>query len=854
MECSDNLSQTFHEGLKNVFQKILIRQKPITDDTSLQKLCDFIPEFVNTVEAVKLCWADGFLQALITEQNISNASLLFGTQISCCLVHNEVIFTQYKTLFCEFYRSIFSSSYWSTSISLKTAMFTALRKTIQHIPGFTSVTLTFPDTPDKALDVISKESSLFLTKEASKFLTQFLVQCFQISDVSPELLKTRENLLEIFWDYICHSSLKGLHTKSEHSKELVFFILKDVGAVSKDIWVWITKHKDCFSELHQLIISSQSWDVAMELYFCLLLSLPLPKDERISKVLKLFQQIASLEDDNKLREFVEKLLRSFLSSCPGDELFSQLMETFYQPKLKIFNYITSSTGGSEQISLNDINPPECEARLCYTIECSEKLLDSQLLQKESIKTTLELATTCFLKFFQKTTDTEMLQTSKYYQFFKVISNSTKLLLKMLHYFHKLAGYKSEFLLSQENHVILANILMNIIEKIGQNVLVVSQSFDCLWLFLLPVLELSDISSDSTDDTSNIISNSAAKDTSNRVSNVIKYCLCHPQWEIRDSAMEFLNKCYTASKTPVLSSWILENKLHSLAYHSLSDGESYVRASCIAALLTLLNIDYLWTNFLSSVEKSQVDIQQDIVNVLETDTEAFPRRAAAKFVLKLSTSLHCSDSMVTLQNSVMEKVLQDDLDWEVKKIAIEYWENIMSSEKLSATKNSNSLPSYAVGLLKAEDKCDACTYCKMLKFICKLHNNNCIDSLLLAYHDCDYSVQEEAGKVLVNLKTFLVDHFKLENDGSCLAKKEDINSQDLYLCCKKNCCSSEQSTKKAVSFVKMLSDLDVSSYLQDCLRNCDLYIKNPLSLIEDILADCNGYVTSDEDDENTLDCY
>lgn len=60
--------------------------------------------------------------------------------------------------------------------------------------------------------------------------------------------------------------------------------------------------------------------------------------------------------------------------------------------------------------------------------------------------------------------------------------------------------------------------------------------------------------------------------------------------------------------PELQLWVQENKLHSLAYASLSDGESYVRATCISALSHLLNMDDLWSNFLSTVEKSQVSFK------------------------------------------------------------------------------------------------------------------------------------------------------------------------------------------------------------------------------------------------------
>ncbi|XP_029639340.2 uncharacterized protein LOC115214308 isoform X2 [Octopus sinensis] len=857
METPEKFAETFNVGLKGVFQKLLKREKPITDDTSLQKLCDFVPEFVTTIEAVKLCWADDFLKASVIELNTSNASLLFATQIAGSLAQNEVIFNHYEKVFTEFYSSVFNSTYWSKCVSLKTALFTTLRKTIQHIPGFSSVTRTFPGVPNKALDVIYKESSIFLTKEASKFLSQLLIQSFQINDVSPEVLQMRDNLLDTFWDVICHNTPNCSNPKSKHSKELLFDILKDAGGTCKYIWNWTVNHKDSFSELHQLITTSQSWDVAIDLYLCLLLNHQVSKNEKIEKVLVIFHQIDSKEEDDRVRSFVEKLMKSFLSTYPDDALFSELMEKYYQPKLKFFNYITNSTGCNKQISLNDINPPECEARLCNTIECLERLVDPKLLQKDIIKTTIQLSTTCFLKFFHKTTDTESLQTSEYYQFFKVISNSTKLLLKMLHYFQKLACNKSEFLISQDCQVMLINILVNIVQEIGQNLLVVSQSFDCLWLYMLPVLKMKD-AIDSTDKgTNNTMTDSTVKDLPSKVSSVIKYCLCHPQWEIRDSAMEFLSKSFAASNTPELQSWVQENKLHSLAYSSLSDGESYVRATCISALLHLLNIDDLWSNFLSTVEKSPADIQQDIMNILETDSEAFARRAAAKFLLKLSKTVHGRNQLAVFHKA-MYNVLQDDLDWEVKKVSIEYWESIIISEEQSTLQSTTNVPSYAAGLVMSGEICKACTNCKILKMLSKLQQINCIDSLLLAYRDCDYSVQEEAGRVLVNLKKFLAEHIKLEDIGQCLVKTVNMeDAQDLYQCCSKDCCRScERSAKKhkGVAFVEMLSELDVSSYLQDCQMNCDLYIKNPLSLIEDILADCDEGEMSEEDDENVLDCY
>lgn len=243
-----------------------------------------------------------------------------------------------------------------------------------------------------------------------------------------------------------------------------------------------------------------------------------------------------------------------------------------------------------------------------------------------------------------------------------------------------------------------------------------------------------------------------------------------------------------------------------------------------------------------------------MNILQTDCEAFSRRAAAKFLLKLSKNMHCNNQLAIFHET-MYNVLQNDLDWEVKKVCIEYWESIIVSEEQLTLQSTTSVPSYATGLVMSSGKCDACTNCKILKMLSKFQQINCIDSLLFAYRDCDYSVQEEAGHVLVNLKKFLAKHIKLEDIGQCLVKT--VDTQGLYQCCSKDCCRScEWSAKKhkSVAFIEMLSELDVNSYLEDCQRNCDLYIKNPLSLIEDILADCYGGEISEEDDENVMDCY
>lgn len=120
--------------------------------------------------------------------------------------------------------------------------------------------------------MIYKESSIFLTKEASKFLCQLLVQSFQINDISLKVLQMRDNLLNTFWDAICHNTSNDSNSKSKRSKELLFGILNDTGGSCKDVWSWTVNHKDSFSELHSLITTSQSWDVAMDLYLCLLLN------------------------------------------------------------------------------------------------------------------------------------------------------------------------------------------------------------------------------------------------------------------------------------------------------------------------------------------------------------------------------------------------------------------------------------------------------------------------------------------------------------------------------------------------------------------------------------------------------
>ncbi|EPY89337.1 BRCA1-associated ATM activator 1 [Camelus ferus] len=137
--------------------------------------------------------------------------------------------------------------------------------------------------------------------------------------------------------------------------------------------------------------------------------------------------------------------------------------------------------------------------------------------------------------------------------------------------------------------------------------------------------------------------------------VLRKRLCSPCWEARDSGLEFL--------TQVTRHW---GEVPELTGQLLRDPESYVRASAVTATGQLSS----WGLYATPTGPEHPEVQQEslfteLLHILSTDSEGFPRRAVMHVFTQWLKDGH-ADVAEDLEQFVA-RVLQaasQDLDWEV----------------------------------------------------------------------------------------------------------------------------------------------------------------------------------------------
>ena len=294
----------------------------------------------------------------------------------------------------------------------------------------------------------------------------------------------------------------------------------------------------------------------------------------------------------------------------------------------------------------------------------------------------------------------------------------------------------------------------------------------------------------------------------------------------------------------------------------------------------------------------------VQDILKTDTEAFPRRAAVKFLQSFysyKVKVRELYDVTVVKETLMTS--SKDFDWEVKLAGLEFVKNLISQETDNSIDNcEDSVPSYAVDLVKRQ-KVDTSEVKvgNLLCAVCRLELYGCWKALLQAVDDYDQTVCEAADKILLDfsqtLKTVVMDtkangskmeeiwevlerHLeKLEKDGIGLGFQQDkekfsnFNHSSLLLLkptiskeSKLNSKNNELNGHDCESFsgVDFLKLGDSSEFKAEILKLIKKlmryeagvkvsgktdYETNPFSLLDDILS----YARKDEE-SNVVDCY
>ncbi|XP_051876872.1 BRCA1-associated ATM activator 1 [Pristis pectinata] len=318
-------------------------------------------------------------------------------------------------------------------------------------------------------------------------------------------------------------------------------------------------------------------------------------------------------------------------------------------------------------------------------------------------------------------------------------------------------------------------------------------------------------------------------------SIMKKRLFDVHWEIRDSTVEFLGElCFQFKEIQSFSLLIGTCGLPHLVLELLSDSESYVRASGIIAVGKM---DYLSPNWQTlSNERNFTAVKGNILShlldILNQDTEGFPRRAVVKVFVDWVKNSHkfCSCEMSDVVPVVL-KIGSYDLDWEVKLYSLELAEAFIDWSAFNL-----SLNPYAIAL--PNNICST----QVRGFVQNLCDTGIFDILFHALWDCDRPVAQKACKILMKLKMIVSHADNIEIAKNLNGYKPNSESFNSWLS------HNDLNLKNVNDVLEVLIALDLECQHQHLACSSDHIESSLRSLLQDILA------AAENSEENDADCY
>ncbi|XP_012230431.1 uncharacterized protein [Linepithema humile] len=235
----------------------------------------------------------------------------------------------------------------------------------------------------------------------------------------------------------------------------------------------------------------------------------------------------------------------------------------------------------------------------------------------------------------------------------------------------------------------------------------------------------------------------------------------PNWEVRDSVLEVLNTIATISedKYPAFQKFLLTNQFPKVAIEVVkTDGESYVRASALTFIATIVRINKLWDQQLS-----QLDLIETAICLLENESEAIVRREAVNLIKELYVHRKWSKEVIDTMLRAMSMAAVFDLHWEVKTNALTFWDHFVKSHLTDQGMLDDSFPNVTfskehrkiVALNETEIKR------RLNKALDELARQNCLGVLLVTLKDdSDFEVCKASAIIIGKLKSCLL-KYKLD---------------------------------------------------------------------------------------------
>uniref|UniRef100_G3WFG5 BRCA1 associated ATM activator 1 n=1 Tax=Sarcophilus harrisii TaxID=9305 RepID=G3WFG5_SARHA len=333
--------------------------------------------------------------------------------------------------------------------------------------------------------------------------------------------------------------------------------------------------------------------------------------------------------------------------------------------------------------------------------------------------------------------------------------------------------------------------------------------------------------------------------------ILQKRLCSPCWEVRDSALEFL--------TQLTKHWggragfrqaLLSSEVPELAEDLLRDPESYVRASAVTAMGQLSSRG-LCSNPIGTGSKNdeKKSLFLELLEILSTDSEGFPRRAVIQVFTEWLREGHTDVSKDKEQ--FVTKVLQVvscDLDWEVRvqglELALVFLVQTLGQHETECP--------YAVEMSSVTQSTQLT---ESLQMLCHM---KLFDFIFSALCDCDRPVARKSCDILLYLKAKLAHHGSLQGSGeACTESLGTQNTAWLETTLRKWKARDQGQPSEVADrgdcqepddVLEVLRSVDLEGLRGTLAKSSDHIEKSPQSLLQDMLATV-GIL-----EENEADCY
>lgn len=374
----------------------------------------------------------------------------------------------------------------------------------------------------------------------------------------------------------------------------------------------------------------------------------------------------------------------------------------------------------------------------------------------------------------------------------------------------------------------------------------------------------------------------------------------PNWEVRDSVLEVLNTIATISedKYPAFQNFLLSNQFPKVAVDIIkTDGESYVRASALTFVTTMVRINKLWEQQLS-----QIDLTETAIYLLKNESEAIVRREAVNLIKELYVHQKWSKEVIDSMLRSMCVAAVFDLHWEVKINALSFWDHFVKSHLTDQGMLDDCFPN--VTFSKEHRKIMALNdneiKRRLNKALDELARQSCLGVLLVSLKDdSDFEVCRVSAVIIDKLKTCLlkyklneplspvenhasIDTFyvketpsapsstdkKTRNASYVIDEIVDTNDANLLATIYKNSMNmdtemtieeeeGEKEEKKTLRYISSVTrqdflhaifNCDIDAYIEEKNRWLKTYTSSFESILDDILT------TYQQNDVNSMDCY